>query len=1135
MQAATQLFATAVEGGVPPDEYDRADAVGAFAALWRDGIADGPRFRVEGPFPLGGRLRGDVRERPDADRWGAWVTEFAYEFDPRVPWFAEQVVEAFRAEFERLDAAGAFHAPRLVIKLQLNDETGANEAPFPRTAALTPARTAALNHGHAHTIAVVARAAVTEDDWATLLQRLAQEDRYDVLDGVEGAFGNRMSRVVLSVNEWRIPRGAGVAEELGVPPRSVVDLPLPPGAVLCGQACLAYALASESSRAHYREPERQTALNAAKAMAKTLGVEGAMVVADFDTFADRHPQHTVVVMEGKEQVLYRTVPGERYTTPIYLLLHRGHYYFIPRIEAFAKATRKTRVSWCHGCAKLVRSRDLKHHACEGRCRRCLHRFVSDADREAHYADVDGRCPLCNFPHRFEGCKALHRCTKWLCLACERIYPKARKGAHRCGERYCPECDEYYGPSGGAHRCYVLGRKAGRVRENVWAYDVESTQDPATHAHDVALVVATRLYTRETQVFRAPGTAAEDFLAWIEGGGAGRAPTFVAHNGSGYDSYLVLHEIKRRRIALPEKLIMVGQKVMYMKYRGARFIDSMQHVAGSLERLAKTFGLPQTKGFFPYTFFTRDRLDYAGEIPDAAHFAPERMGPGRREDFEAWYDERALDSLVGDDYNLMEEAVKYCRLDVELLAGALEKYRDAGLEATGVDPLQRATIAAYAQDVYRANFMPPKTLPVLTRAEYDFVRRGFYGGRTDARQVLRRWTPEEAAAGGGAAYVDVVSLYPTVMRHDALPVGAPWWAEEVPGTEEESARFLAALEAAGRLAVVECDVECPRDLYHPVLLEKRGGRLVAALDIRSGVWPSNELALALKHGYRVTRIRRALVSETEVGAAGFGGYVDAYVGQKAAHAPHGPEPNVGRYLLAKMMLNSLWGKFGQRDAAQESRFYSGERGPEAWYRTVQGFHDGALEALDVHEVNEDYLFATATKAGGENLHLRTTDLLLAAFVTANARLRLYAALDLLGERVIYHDTDSVVYEKRPGEPDIPTGTALGEWSDETGGDPVVEFVGLGPKTYAYRTLRGKTCVKSKGFSSGFTLEQYRGLAEAFLAGLPTAPLEQGRLHFKRAGGRITTIPSFTKKLAVSLQKVHVVSASRTVPFGHVEAE
>jgi hypothetical protein len=38
----------------------------------------------------------------------------------------------------------------------------------------------------------------------------------------------------------------------------------------------------------------------------------------------------------------------------------------------------------------------------------------------------------------------------------------------------------------------------------------------------------------------------------------------------------------------------------------------------------------------------------------------------------------------------------------------------------------------------------------------------------------------------------------------------------------------------------------------------------------------------------------------------------------------------------------------------------------------------------------------------------TNVILAAFVTCYARLKLYEALDFLGERVLYFDTDSIFY-------------------------------------------------------------------------------------------------------------------------------
>ena len=43
---------------------------------------------------------------------------------------------------------------------------------------------------------------------------------------------------------------------------------------------------------------------------------------------------------------------------------------------------------------------------------------------------------------------------------------------------------------------------------------------------------------------------------------------------------------------------------------------------------------------------------------------------------------------------------------------------------------------------------------------------------------------------------------------------------------------------------------------------------------------------------------------------------------------------------------------------------------------------------------------------------------ACFTTAWARLRLYEALPLLGERVLYYETDSVIYLEEPNNPTLP---------------------------------------------------------------------------------------------------------------------
>ena len=90
---------------------------------------------------------------------------------------------------------------------------------------------------------------------------------------------------------------------------------------------------------------------------------------------------------------------------------------------------------------------------------------------------------------------------------------------------------------------------------------------------------------------------------------------------------------------------------------------------------------------------------------------------------------------------------------------------------------------------------------------------------------------------------------------------------------------------------------------------------------------------------------------------------------------------------------------------------------------------------------------------EDLNVNTNTFV-AAFTTCWARLHLYEALKRLGKRVLYFDTDSVLYVSRPGEREEMTATHLGEFTNE---------LNDGPKNYWYLCNDDKTECKVKGHS------------------------------------------------------------------------
>ena len=100
---------------------------------------------------------------------------------------------------------------------------------------------------------------------------------------------------------------------------------------------------------------------------------------------------------------------------------------------------------------------------------------------------------------------------------------------------------------------------------------------------------------------------------------------------------------------------------------------------------------------------------------------------------------------------------------------------------------------------------------------------------------------------------------------------------------------------------------------------------------------------------------------------------------------------------------------------------------------------------------------------------STNLPIASFVTAQARLKLFGEMQRLGERVLYCDTDSIIYVSKENAYEPFLGDFLGEFTNEI--DPkesshIIEFVSAGPKNYAYMLDTGVTHVVIKGFTLCF---------------------------------------------------------------------
>lgn len=151
---------------------------------------------------------------------------------------------------------------------------------------------------------------------------------------------------------------------------------------------------------------------------------------------------------------------------------------------------------------------------------------------------------------------------------------------------------------------------------------------------------------------------------------------------------------------------------------------------------------------------------------------------------------------------------------------------------------------------------------------------------------------------------------------------------------------------------------------------------------------------------------------------------------------------------------------------------------------------------IHSVricNENRMELVVTKNEEEYQKGFKQNVFIAAFTTSYARLKLYEALEKLEDRVLYYDTDSVIYKTKAGQEKLPLGDYLGQFTDETDGDPIVEFCSGGAKNYGYLTRGGKVECKVRGFSLNYETKQklnYDTMKANILKELDE-PLEQAR--------------------------------------------
>ena len=445
---------------------------------------------------------------------------------------------------------------------------------------------------------------------------------------------------------------------------------------------------------------------------------------------------------------------------------------------------------------------------------------------------------------------------------------------------------------------------------------------------------------------------------------------------------------------------------FTKKKKVVIYDSLKIIPLSVKNMARAYGLEEGKGDLDYTSYR-----------EVGHL-------------------------------LTLEERDYIRRDVQIVAQVMEIYLTDGLRkmTAGSNALfdykQMCGGAKHFRRVY----------PLLTDVEDAFIRKAYRGGFTYVNPKYQGITLD-----GGVVF-DVNSLYPSVMAScdgQLLPLGKPVWFDD---------GYVETPECPLWVALVTCRFKLKSD--HIPCIQLKGNYRYKQTEYLSD--SKGEVSFC------VTNVDWELMTQQydlkdvhwhggymfQASDGQFKGYVDKWVRQKNEATIEG---NSGKRQIAKLMLNSLYGKFATRMDVKG-------RKPVV--------DDGVLHFEDMEVQYREPVY-----------------LPVGVFITAHARYKTITSAQKVYDRFVYADTDSLhlIGTDVPDTIDVDP-VRLGAWKHES---TFSRGKFLRQKTYM-EEIDGKIVVHVSGMPANLhdqvTFENFN-----------LGAVYHGKLYSKHVEGGIVLVP------------------------------
>jgi len=371
----------------------------------------------------------------------------------------------------------------------------------------------------------------------------------------------------------------------------------------------------------------------------------------------------------------------------------------------------------------------------------------------------------------------------------------------------------------------------------------------------------------------------------------------AHNLSSFDGvYILNHLVKLSEIInirieplfRDRKLIQIKVYYGYIKsinkYRySIIFRDSMLILLSSLDKLSKTF--------------LNDHPELQKDSKSGKDLINKIINKSKIE----------IDTLLNDN-NFINDFKKYCIQDCINLWYILDKFNNLIYNKYQLNIHNYPTLSSLAFAIFRTHYLINIKIPKISGDIFSEIKHSYTGGHCD---VYHLYSNKETRL------YDFVSLYPSVMLDNKFPIGL---VNKFIGNPLNNGLTMEYLYNDNILSFIKCDIFVDKSIDRPVfqthlsLPENNSIRTIAATGIFKDQWI---FLPELIEYQRLTNNKIRIIEETikegylfESGII-FKGYVSDLFKIKQSVTKNNPW-----YLISKILMNSLYGRFGLKNKMQE---------------------------------------------------------------------------------------------------------------------------------------------------------------------------------------------------------------------------